>query len=112
MPKFPIKPTLSDLQRYVYEIKIERGFSTTDKMYDCLLLGEEVGELFKAVRKGCNGTIADDSVVSNISDELADCLIFLLSIADMHKIDLETALRTKEEKNKKRIWRRSLADAG
>lgn len=107
MPEFTTKPTLSDLQRYIEEMKAERGFNTTNKMYDCLLLGEEVGELFKAVRKNSNEFIADDSTASNVADELADCLIFLLSIANMHNINLETALRNKEEKNKKRVWRRA-----
>lgn len=42
---------LDDLQRYVAKTEEERGFSNRDVMQRCLLLGEEVGELFKAVRK-------------------------------------------------------------
>jgi len=41
---------LDDLQRYVAEMEKERGFSHRDVVQQCLLLGEEVGELFKAVR--------------------------------------------------------------
>lgn len=43
--------SLSQLQAHVARAELERGFlaqSATDK---CLLMGEEVGELFKAVRK-------------------------------------------------------------
>jgi NTP pyrophosphatase (non-canonical NTP hydrolase) len=42
---------LDDLQRYVAEMEEERGFSHVDVVQQCLLLGEEVGELFKAIRK-------------------------------------------------------------
>jgi hypothetical protein len=40
-----------DLQRYAAEMEEERGFAHRDVVSQCLLLGEEVGELFKAVRK-------------------------------------------------------------
>lgn len=42
---------LNDLQCYVAEMEEERGFSHCDVVQRCLQLGEEVGELFKAVRK-------------------------------------------------------------
>jgi NTP pyrophosphatase (non-canonical NTP hydrolase) len=42
---------LHDLQRYVLEMEEERGFTNRGVVQQCLLLGEEVGELFKAVRK-------------------------------------------------------------
>ena len=42
---------LDNLQRYVAEMEEERGFSNRDVVQQCLLLGEEVGELCKAVRK-------------------------------------------------------------
>lgn len=44
-------PTLKDFQQYVKELETERGFEKQDAIQKCLLLGEEIGELFKAVRK-------------------------------------------------------------
>ncbi len=100
-------PTLADFQKYVDELKIERGFNRTDKFFECCLLAEETGELISAVRKNNKGgSIGTGSVAGNVADEMADVFIFLLSIANMHGIDLEQAFRDKEEKNKQRTWKR------
>ena len=55
MPVLKEKPTLADLQEYIVQMKIERGFQTKDKIYECFLLTEELGELCKAVRKTQSG---------------------------------------------------------
>lgn len=100
-------PTLADLQKYVAQMKQERGFNTTDKFYECCLFAEECGELISAVRKNSkHGSIGSGSTIGNVSEELADVLIYLCSIANMHNIDLEAAFRAKEEKNKQRTWKR------
>ncbi len=100
-------PTLKDFQNYVLQMKQERGFNITDKFYECCLLAEECGEVISAVRKNSkNGSIGSGSVAGNVAEELADVFIYLCSIANMHDIDLEQAFREKEEKNKKRTWKR------
>ncbi len=100
-------PTLRDFQDYVVELKKERGFNTTDKFFECCLLAEETGELISAVRKNNKGgSIGTGSVPGDVADEMADVFIFLLSLANMHGIDLEQAFRQKEEKNKSRTWKR------
>ena len=106
----PLNPnaSLAEFQNYVKEMKIERGFNLTDKVYECLLMGEEMGELFKAVRKGhAAGHIDPKSHVGGVAEELADVFIFLLSLANMHGIDLEQAFRDKEEINEKRKWNKN-----
>lgn len=101
------KPTLKDLQEYVAEMKTARGFNTTDKPYECMLFAEECGELISAVRKNMHqGSIGSGSVPGNVKLELADVLIYLCSLANMHGISLEEAFREKEEINKKRTWKR------
>ena len=40
-----------------------------------------------------------------IGDELADVFIYLCSLANRYGIDLEAAIRAKEEINKTRVWR-------
>ena len=104
MPELRDKPTLSDFQKYVAELEIERGFADQTVMDKCLLLGEEVGELFKAVRthKGLNV----DTPGGEIGSELADILIYVCAIANRYNIDLEVSFRAKEETNKKRVWKR------
>ncbi len=99
-------PTLKDFQDYVREMKAERGFKV-DPIYECCLLAEETGELISAVRKNNKGgSIGSGSVPGNVKLELADVLIYLCSIANLHGVDLEEAFREKEEINKQRTWKR------
>lgn len=105
MPELKNSPTLSDFQEYVSELEIERGFASQTTIDKCLLLGEEVGELFKEVRKSEGLLIDSNSRFTGIGDELTDVFIYLCAIANRNGIDLEKAFREKEEKNKKRVWK-------
>jgi NTP pyrophosphatase (non-canonical NTP hydrolase) len=69
-----------------------------------LLLGEEVGELFKAVRKATRMGIDQEASVAPVGDELADVLICLCCVANRFGIDLERAFRDKETRNNTRTW--------
>jgi NTP pyrophosphatase (non-canonical NTP hydrolase) len=75
---------LDDLQRYVAEMEEERGFSHLDVVQQCLLLGEEVGELFKAVRKHKNMHVGATSTTGTVDEELCRC-------ADLSLCDPESA---------------------
>lgn len=105
MPNLKEKPVLSEYQQYVNELEHERGFITQSTIDKCLLLGEEVGELFKAVRKSEGLLVDSSSNFTEIGDELTDIFIYLCAIANRKGIDLENAFREKEEKNKKRTWK-------
>jgi NTP pyrophosphatase (non-canonical NTP hydrolase) len=95
---------LSGVQRYVAEMEEERGFSHRTVIQQCLLLGEEVGELFKAIRKQQNLTVDPRSRIDNVEEELADVLIYLCAIANRLDVDLEDAFRKKEARNEERVW--------
>lgn len=98
-------PTLRDFQEYVKELETERGFENQNVLQKCLLLGEEIGELFKAIRKMESISIdKKNSKISTVEEELADILIYICSIANRYNIDVEQAFRDKEEKNKERVW--------
>lgn len=105
MPELKQNPTLAIFQKYVAELEIERGFKSQTIIDKCLLLGEEVGELFKAVRKTEGLSVDSNSTFTEVGDELTDILIYLCAIANRKGIDLEEAFREKEEKNKKRVWK-------
>jgi len=100
----PEKPTFKDFQHYVHQLENERGFLDDNVLQKCLLLGEEIGELFKTIRKDIGAKVDNDSRFKNIEHELADILVILCTIANRYKIDLEKAFREKEEINKKRVW--------
>ncbi len=106
MPILKEVPTLKDFQEYVWELEKERGFEKEDVSQKCLLLGEEIGELFKSVRKRNKITKVDhDSKFGSIDEELADVIILICTIANRFDIDLEQAFRGKEELNKKKVWK-------
>ena len=105
MLKLKEKPVLKDFQDYVYKMEVERNFIHETVMQNCLLLGEEIGELFKAVRKDQGIKMGTHSKSVNIEEELADVLIHLCAIANQYNIELEEELRKKEEINKKRVWK-------
>jgi NTP pyrophosphatase (non-canonical NTP hydrolase) len=104
MPTLKEKPTLNAYQKYVAELEVERNFIEQTVIDKCLLLGEEIGELFKSVRKKEGLNIDLNSKTSQISYELVDIFIFLCAIANRYDINLEEAFRAKEEINKKRHW--------
>jgi NTP pyrophosphatase (non-canonical NTP hydrolase) len=97
-------PTLKDFQEYVKQLENERGFIDQNALEKCLLLGEEIGELFKAVRKSMKLKTDINAHVSPVKEELADILIYICSIANRFDIDMEEAFREKEEVNKQRKW--------
>jgi NTP pyrophosphatase (non-canonical NTP hydrolase) len=104
MPTLPNHPKIQNFQQYVAEMELERGFNDQTVLQKCLLLGEEVGELFKAIRKNSNMKLDLNSKVGSVDEELADILIYLCAIANKLDVDLETAFRDKEQANKSRTW--------
>ncbi|MFC0877476.1 MazG nucleotide pyrophosphohydrolase domain-containing protein [Saccharicrinis sp. FJH2] len=106
MSKLELKnnPTFKDYQEYVTKLELQRGFASQNALEKCLLLGEEMGELFKAVRKVMKIKIDINSNVGSVKEEIADMVIYLCSIANRFDIDIEEAFREKEEINKKRKW--------
>lgn len=105
MPFLKEKPCLNDFQQYVRELEVERGFADQNVLQKCLMLGEEVGELFKAVRKQEKIAIDVKSKIGMVSEELVDILIYMFAIANRYDICLEDAFRAKEEVNKNRQWK-------
>lgn len=104
MPNLKNNPTLKDFQTYVAELELERGFSDQSARDKCLLLGEEVGELFKAIRKSEGLGIDPNSKIESIEGELTDVFIYICSIANRFNINMEAAFQAKENLNKKRTW--------
>ena len=104
MPELKENPTLPEIQKYVADLEIKRGFSNQNVQVKCLLLGEEIGELFKAIRKTEGIGVDPKSIIYDIGNELADVLIYICSIANKYNINLEDSFLIKEEQNKKRKW--------
>ncbi len=98
-------PTLGDIQKYVADMEQERGFTHKSVVEQGLLLVEEVGELCKVIRHRSKlGIDTDKQYDFDAEGEVADIVIVLCSVANRLGVDIEQALRTKEEHNKKRTW--------
>jgi len=81
-------PTLKDFQEYVKKLELQRGFADQNAIEKCLLLGEEMGELFKAVRKAMKIKTDINATIGSINEEIADMVIYLCAIANRFEIDI------------------------
>lgn len=85
-----------ELQKEVYQNKVNHGFNLTDiNMEFCLTYGE-LAEAYQAWLKKHD----------NVGEELADVVIFLMGLSEMLGIDLQKEIENKIEINKKRVYKK------
>jgi NTP pyrophosphatase (non-canonical NTP hydrolase) len=99
-----VDATLADWQAYVQRKITERGFADETTQQKFLLLVEEVGELAKALRPLEGVKTSADSAKHEVEHEIADVFWLLCCIANGLDIDLDYAIRSKDEKNEQRVW--------
>jgi NTP pyrophosphatase (non-canonical NTP hydrolase) len=99
--------SLDSLQAYIHAVIEQRGFKNESAKDLMLLMVEEVGELAKALRKVVGLKIDQQKVASytSVEEEVADVLIYLLTLCNALNIDLFAALKNKELKNEQRFWK-------
>lgn len=84
----------TELQKRVYQNKLNKGFNVTDVNKEFCLLYGEVGEAYEAWRKKKD----------NVGEELADIAIYLLGLAEIMGIDLGTEIDRKVVINENRKY--------
>jgi len=99
--------TLTEFQNYVRHMIKRRGFKKETFENVLLLLVEEIGELARAARSliGLKVSRKRIDTYKSLRHELADCLIYLMDLANLADINLEDALKEKERINSTRKWR-------
>jgi NTP pyrophosphatase (non-canonical NTP hydrolase) len=97
--------SLAEWQAYIQQKITERGFADETTQQKFILLVEEVGELAKALRPLEGIKTSNDSDKLEIEHEAADVFWLLCTICNGLGIDLDAALRSKDEKNEKRVWK-------
>jgi len=107
--KLPKDAPMSAYQDYVNRLEELHGWLDVDLVHNCFLMGEEVGELFKAIRKHLryfeeHDPEAATASKTHISEELVDVFNYLVAIANRLDIDLEEAFRRKNLINQGRTW--------
>ena len=102
---------MASYQQYVYELEKMHGWLDVDLVHNCFLMGEEVGELFKAIRKFQKLFVQQGTLPSQkeeqrreVAHEIVDVLNYLFAIANRLEIDLEDAFREKNAENQRRRW--------
>src|SRR5690242_15548805 len=106
--ELPRNASMKELQKYVHDLEEMHGWLDVDLVHTCFLMGEEVGELFKAVRRcvklfdessGQAEAPASDLATrkAEAGDEIVDVLNYLLAVANRLDIDVEEAFRRKNE---------------
>lgn len=107
MIELPDDARMQDFQQYIEALEARMGWTDVDLVHNCFLMGEEVGELFKAIRK-VEGLFLEGNVPGDrkqeVAFEIVDVLNYLLAIANRLDIDVEQAFRDKNAKNQKRTW--------
>ena len=87
---------LKELQKKIYQNKVNKGFNTTDISKEFCLLYGEVGEAYEAYRKK----------KPDLNEELADIAIYLLGISEILGFDLEKEIENKVAINEKRVYKK------
>lgn len=107
MIELPEGAPLAEYQAYVRALEALHGWLDADAARNCFLMGEEVGELFAAVRR-LERVPADDPAraagVAAVGEEIVDVLNYLLAIANRLDVDVEQAFRAKNARNQTRTW--------
>ena len=101
--------SMLEYQDYIYQLEKMHSWLDVDLVHNCFLMGEEVGELFKAVRKHQRYFEEHDpqneqQSKAHIAEELVDVFNYLIAIANRLNIDFESAFRHKNSLNQHRTW--------
>ena len=86
---------MKEMQKEIWQNKINKGFNTTDVNKEFCLLYGEVSEAYEAWKKK-----KDD-----LGEELADIAIYLMGLSEMLGFDLEDEIINKVKKNEKRVYK-------
>lgn len=79
-------------QKLVWNNKVAKGYNTSDVPLEFCMLQEKASAAFEAWRKGRD----------RFGDEMADAVLYLMSLAELTGLDLEHEVETKIAKNSAR----------
>lgn len=83
-----------DIQKSIYENKVNKGWNVTSIEKELCLLQGELSEFYEAYRKH----------LPTVGEELADVAIYLLGMAEILGIDLESEIDRKMDINRRRQY--------
>lgn len=86
---------LKQLQKDIYKNKLNKGFNVTDVNKEFCLTYGEMAEAYEAWRKK----------QTDVGEEIADVVIYLLGLSEILNVDLENEILKKVNKNKHRQYK-------
>ena len=86
---------LKQLQKDIYKNKLDKGFNVTDINKEFCLTYGEMAEAYEAWRKK----------QTDVGEEIADVVIYLLGLSEILNVDLENEILKKVNKNKHRQYK-------
>ena len=95
-------PNLNDLQKEIYQNKVDRGFNVTDIGKEIILMTEELGELARAYKNSDKKNAREINNKEKIIDAIGDLMVYCLGLCEMVGIDSEKVISDVVENNKKR----------
>ncbi len=87
---------LEQMQKRVYQNKLNKGFNVTDVPKEFCYLYGEVAEAYDAYLKN----------KEDVGEELADIAIYLLGLSEILGYNLKEQIEYKMQKNEKRIYKK------
>ena len=101
------QPNLSirQLQTFHQSLDREKGFDL-DMLRNVAYLSEEIGEVVHAIRdlKKADDPSALEEARAHLGEELADCLAYIVKLANYGGVDLQEAYVRKMKRNLTRVW--------
>jgi len=96
---------LQDLQAFHRELDKEKQFDQ-DIFRNIAYLSGEIGELVSAIRKlrKIEDLSEEANARNHVGEELADCLAYVVKLANYAEVDLHEAYVNKMRKNMNREW--------
>ncbi len=99
-------PCIRNLQVFHEKLDSEKQFDT-DLFRNIAYLAEEIGEVVHAARALKRASESNDieCARAHVGEELADCLAYILKLANYAEVDLQRAYLSKMKQNIDRSWR-------
>lgn len=100
---------LQDLQIFHQELDKEKHFDR-DIFRNIAYLSGEIGELVSAIRMQLKAEDASEKEVArvHVGEELADCLAYIVKLANYAEVDLHEAYVNKMRRNTDREWHKAI----
>jgi len=104
---------LRELQAFHEVLDRDKSFDL-DMLRNVAYLSEEVGEVVSAIRrfKKAEGSSSLEEARAQLGEELADCLAYIIKLANYGEVDLQDAYSKKMRRNLTRTWRSASKENG